>query len=49
EANQAADFLASVGHSLPRGSHLVGGSDCNFAYFLRYDCMGISKPRLISY
>ncbi|CAN1783047.1 Putative ribonuclease H protein At1g65750, partial [Linum perenne] len=47
EANHAADYLASTGHSLPRGSHPVSNSDCNLAYFIRYDCMGISEPRLV--
>ncbi|CAN1179237.1 hypothetical protein LINPERPRIM_LOCUS36763 [Linum perenne] len=23
-------------------------SDCNLGYFIRYDCLGISEPRLIS-
>ncbi|CAN1153781.1 Putative ribonuclease H protein At1g65750 [Linum perenne] len=49
EANQTADYLANVGHSLPRRSHLIRGSDCNLAYYLRYDCMKISKPTLINY
>ncbi|CAN1148279.1 Putative ribonuclease H protein At1g65750 [Linum perenne] len=49
EANQAADFLANVGHNIPRGSHSIRVFDCNLAYYLRYDCMGISEPKLVNY
>ncbi|CAN1819267.1 Putative ribonuclease H protein At1g65750 [Linum perenne] len=45
EGNKVADFLASRGHEFPFGSHLFPLSDCNLAYFLRYDCLGISEPR----
>ncbi|CAN1263735.1 Putative ribonuclease H protein At1g65750 [Linum perenne] len=48
EANQAADYLANLGHTLPRGCHSISCSDCNLAYHVRYDCMGISEPRLIN-
>ncbi|CAN1314879.1 Putative ribonuclease H protein At1g65750 [Linum perenne] len=48
EANQAADYLANFGHSLPRGCHSVPTSDCNLAYHIRYDCMGISEPRMVN-
>ncbi|CAN1166153.1 Putative ribonuclease H protein At1g65750 [Linum perenne] len=48
EANRAADFLANLGHSMPRGCHEVPISDCNLAYHVRYDCMGISEPRLVN-
>ncbi|CAN1233454.1 Putative ribonuclease H protein At1g65750 [Linum perenne] len=47
EANYAADHLASRGHGVPWGPHLVDPTDCSLAYFVRYDCMGISEPRLI--
>ncbi|CAN1128973.1 Putative ribonuclease H protein At1g65750 [Linum perenne] len=47
EGNRAADYLASLGHSLPLGTHRVPLSDCNLGYFLRLDCMGITEPRLI--
>ncbi|CAN1170716.1 Putative ribonuclease H protein At1g65750 [Linum perenne] len=47
EANYAADHLASRGHTCPRGSHCIDLTDCRLAHFLRYDCMGISEPRLI--
>ncbi|CAN1163744.1 Putative ribonuclease H protein At1g65750 [Linum perenne] len=48
EANYAADHLASRGHSKPRGSHCVDLTDSCLAHLLRYDCMGISEPKLIS-
>ncbi|CAN1830176.1 Putative ribonuclease H protein At1g65750 [Linum perenne] len=48
EANHAADHLASRGHTSPRGSHLVDSADRNLAYFIRYDCMGVSETRLIN-
>ncbi|CAN1786764.1 Putative ribonuclease H protein At1g65750 [Linum perenne] len=47
EANFAADHLASRGHDLPRGSHWIDPIDCRLAYFVRYDCMGLTVPRLI--
>ncbi|CAN1800305.1 Putative ribonuclease H protein At1g65750 [Linum perenne] len=47
EANHAADYLANLGHNTTRGTHLVDVSNCNLAYFIRYDCMGISEPRMI--
>ncbi|CAN1732359.1 hypothetical protein LINPERHAP1_LOCUS1596 [Linum perenne] len=48
EANQAADYLANLGHTLHRGCHSITWSDCNLAYHILLDCMGISEPRLIS-
>ncbi|CAN1125267.1 Putative ribonuclease H protein At1g65750 [Linum perenne] len=48
EANKAADYLANLGHSLDRGCHSVPLIDCNLAYFIRHDCMGISNPRLVN-
>ncbi|CAN1149453.1 Putative ribonuclease H protein At1g65750 [Linum perenne] len=47
EANQAADYLASIGYSRQLGTHLISTSDCNLGFVLRHDCMGISTPRLI--
>ncbi|CAN1193402.1 Putative ribonuclease H protein At1g65750 [Linum perenne] len=47
EENFAADHLASRGHELPRGSHWIDPIDCRLAYFVRYDCMGLTVPRLI--
>ncbi|CAN1781354.1 Putative ribonuclease H protein At1g65750 [Linum perenne] len=48
EANQAADFLANMGHSLPRGCHSIPISNCNLAYYVRYDCLEISEPRMVN-
>ncbi|CAN1744711.1 Putative ribonuclease H protein At1g65750 [Linum perenne] len=48
EANHAADHLASRGHTVTRGCHLIDPTDGSLAYFIRYDCMGISKTRLIN-
>ncbi|CAN1140351.1 Putative ribonuclease H protein At1g65750 [Linum perenne] len=47
EANKAADYLANLGHNTTRGVHTVDISDCNLAYFVRHDCLGISEPRVI--
>ncbi|CAN1146353.1 hypothetical protein LINPERHAP2_LOCUS15204 [Linum perenne] len=48
EANKAADFLASRGHSLVLGNHIVPISDSSLGFYLRYDCIGIFEDRLIS-
>ncbi|CAN1845320.1 hypothetical protein LINPERHAP1_LOCUS37800 [Linum perenne] len=48
EGNYAADYLASIGYDYPLGSQTILVSDCNLGYFIRYDCLGISEPRLIS-
>ncbi|CAN1841756.1 Putative ribonuclease H protein At1g65750 [Linum perenne] len=48
EANKVADFLASRGYDFPFGTHLFPLSDCNLGHILRYDCLGVSEPRLIS-
>ncbi|CAN1191351.1 hypothetical protein LINPERHAP2_LOCUS41002 [Linum perenne] len=47
EANHTADYLANCGHTLPRGTHSMRVDNCNLAYYIRYDCMGISEPRTI--
>ncbi|CAN1821545.1 Putative ribonuclease H protein At1g65750 [Linum perenne] len=47
KANHAANHLTSRGHAMPRGSYLVDTMDGELAYFVRYDLMGISEPRLI--
>ncbi|CAN1747316.1 Putative ribonuclease H protein At1g65750 [Linum perenne] len=48
EANKATDFLASHGYNFPFGIHLFPLSDCNLGHILRYDCLSISEPRLIT-
>ncbi|CAN1336488.1 Putative ribonuclease H protein At1g65750, partial [Linum perenne] len=47
EANHVADFLACIGLSYSIGCHIVPPSDVNLGYHFRYDCIGISEPRLI--
>ncbi|CAN1826392.1 Putative ribonuclease H protein At1g65750 [Linum perenne] len=48
EANHAAGFLANCGHSLPQGTHSIGLDNCNLSYYIRYDGMRISEPKLIN-
>ncbi|CAN1824352.1 Putative ribonuclease H protein At1g65750 [Linum perenne] len=48
EANKAADFLASQGYEFPFGTHLFSLSNCKLGHIMRYDCLGVSEPRLIS-
>ncbi|CAN1141099.1 Putative ribonuclease H protein At1g65750 [Linum perenne] len=48
EANKAADFLVNHGYNFPFGIHLYPLSDCILGHILRYDCLSISKPRLIT-
>ncbi|CAN1308034.1 Putative ribonuclease H protein At1g65750 [Linum perenne] len=48
EANKAADFLANHRYNFPFGIHLFPLSDCNLGHILRYDCLNISEPRLIT-
>ncbi|CAN1151829.1 Putative ribonuclease H protein At1g65750 [Linum perenne] len=48
EGNGAADFLAGIGYGYPFGSHTFDCSDSSLGYFLRYDCFGMTLPRLIS-
>ncbi|CAN1792273.1 Putative ribonuclease H protein At1g65750 [Linum perenne] len=47
EGNKGADFLANRGHDFPFGVHLFPLVDCNLAYLLRHDCLGVSSPRYI--
>ncbi|CAN1193235.1 Putative ribonuclease H protein At1g65750 [Linum perenne] len=47
EGNHAADHLAGIGYGYPFGSHSFSLSDCNFGYFLRYDCLGIAEQRSV--
>ncbi|CAN1306112.1 Putative ribonuclease H protein At1g65750 [Linum perenne] len=48
EGNGAADFLAGIGYGYLFGSHTFDCSDSSLGYFLRYDCFGMTLPRLIS-
>ncbi|CAN1156102.1 Putative ribonuclease H protein At1g65750, partial [Linum perenne] len=47
EGNRATDFLAGLGSSYPLGTHSISVADARLGLHLRYDCMGISEPRLI--
>ncbi|CAN1193376.1 Putative ribonuclease H protein At1g65750 [Linum perenne] len=47
EGNHAADFLAGIEFSFPIGCYRIPPSDVNLGYYLRYDCISISEPRLI--
>ncbi|CAN1172200.1 hypothetical protein LINPERHAP1_LOCUS42529 [Linum perenne] len=47
EGNKVTDFLANRGHEFPFGVHLFPLFDCNLAYLLRHDCLGVSSPRNI--
>ncbi|CAN1784074.1 Putative ribonuclease H protein At1g65750 [Linum perenne] len=48
EANSAADYLANLGHSLDLGTHVYLYPDSALLYWLRYDLLGVSTPRLIN-
>ncbi|CAN1184834.1 Putative ribonuclease H protein At1g65750 [Linum perenne] len=48
DANQAADYLASIGFNHPLGTHEISISDCNLNYFVRLDLMGVSNVRSLS-
>ncbi|CAN1771029.1 Putative ribonuclease H protein At1g65750 [Linum perenne] len=45
EGNCPADYLASLGYGYPFGCHMISVTNCNLAYFLRFDCFGITTPR----
>ncbi|CAN1164492.1 hypothetical protein LINPERHAP1_LOCUS26790 [Linum perenne] len=45
EGNCSADFLASLGYGYPFGCHTISVMDCNLAYFLHFNCSGITTPR----
>ncbi|CAI0392409.1 unnamed protein product [Linum tenue] len=47
EGNVVADFLASTGHSLPLGLHLVSIPSPQLNYWLLFDLVGSQTPRLV--
>ncbi|CAI0502095.1 unnamed protein product [Linum tenue] len=47
EGNVVADYLASLGHSRPPGFHFVDTQCPVLNYWLLFDCMGVSTPRLV--
>ncbi|CAN1157991.1 Putative ribonuclease H protein At1g65750 [Linum perenne] len=49
EANFAADYLANLGHSFSFGFQQILCPDSGLAYWLRYDLLGVSRPRFVSF
>ncbi|CAN0881643.1 Putative ribonuclease H protein At1g65750, partial [Linum grandiflorum] len=47
EANNAADYLANLSHSLTYGMHIFDSPDRGLSHWLYYDLIGISLPRLV--
>ncbi|CAI0403203.1 unnamed protein product [Linum tenue] len=47
EGNVAADFLASLGHSLSVGEHTITAPSPTLNHLLLYDVMGIQTPRFV--
>ncbi|CAI0584405.1 unnamed protein product, partial [Linum tenue] len=47
ETNKCADYLASHGHSLSPGVHVMTRSVPLLYNFLMYDSQGLSEPRLV--
>ncbi|CAN0928744.1 Putative ribonuclease H protein At1g65750 [Linum grandiflorum] len=47
EANNAADYLANLGHSLSFGMHIFDFPDQGLSHWLHYDVIGVSLPRLV--
>ncbi|CAN1177217.1 Putative ribonuclease H protein At1g65750, partial [Linum perenne] len=48
EANCAADYLANFGHSFDLSFHTFIYPDSSLAYWLRYDLLGVTRPRVVS-
>ncbi|CAN1770672.1 Putative ribonuclease H protein At1g65750 [Linum perenne] len=49
EANCGADYLANLGHSYCFGLHLFSQPDSTLAHWLRFDLIGVTSPRVISF
>ncbi|CAN1800035.1 Putative ribonuclease H protein At1g65750 [Linum perenne] len=47
EANQAADYMANLGHSFDFGIHFFNTPDPLLCNWLRYDHIGVALPRLV--
>ncbi|CAN0918178.1 Putative ribonuclease H protein At1g65750, partial [Linum grandiflorum] len=47
EANNAADYLANLGHSLLYGLHIFDSPYRGLSHWLHYDSIGVSLPRLV--
>ncbi|CAN1217543.1 hypothetical protein LINPERPRIM_LOCUS1051 [Linum perenne] len=48
EANNAADYLAKLGHDLALGTHVFLYPDSNLLYWLSFDLVGSCLPRFIN-
>ncbi|CAN1130143.1 hypothetical protein LINPERHAP2_LOCUS5660 [Linum perenne] len=48
EANNAADYLAKLGHDLALGTHVFLYPDSNILYWLSFDLVGSCLPRIIN-
>ncbi|CAN0926318.1 Putative ribonuclease H protein At1g65750 [Linum grandiflorum] len=47
EANNAADYLANLGHSFVYGMHILDSPDRGLSHWLHHDIIGVSLPRLV--
>ncbi|CAN1240203.1 Putative ribonuclease H protein At1g65750 [Linum grandiflorum] len=47
EANNVADYLANLGHSLSYGLHLFDSPIRGLSHWLHYDLIGVSFPRFV--
>ncbi|CAI0550388.1 unnamed protein product [Linum tenue] len=47
EANVVADHLASLGHSLGNGEHLIHATTPSLSHLLLHDVLGIQSSRLV--
>ncbi|CAN1844814.1 Putative ribonuclease H protein At1g65750 [Linum perenne] len=47
EANQAADYMANLGHSFDFGSYFFDSPDASLCNWLRYDQVGVALPRFV--
>ncbi|CAL1412867.1 unnamed protein product [Linum trigynum] len=48
DGNFVADYLASLGHSLPRGVHRFVNPSATLRYWLYFDAIGVQTPRFIN-
>ncbi|CAN0847506.1 hypothetical protein LINGRAHAP2_LOCUS5011, partial [Linum grandiflorum] len=47
EANNTADYLTNLGHSLSYVLHLFDSLDRGLSHWLHYDLIGVSLPRFV--
>ncbi|CAN1141513.1 hypothetical protein LINPERPRIM_LOCUS25540, partial [Linum perenne] len=48
EANNAADYLANLGHQLELWTHVFPVPNNSLMYWLRFDFVGAGLPRLVN-